>query len=156
MYGGLPLPILGLNVDSPPARLREEVFEGFHGLQLHRQLREGVPIILPPLVEQVLEEYIHFVLRESLPGRVILKGFPDDIRDLVGEECQEPLLDPLAHQAFLDNPGELQVNLVREELHIPLFDAPDEQLIEDEEVFGACGLHHLEVPLDLEGRLGPR
>jgi hypothetical protein len=48
----------------------------------------------------------------------------------------------------------LQVNLIREELHIPLFDAPDEQLIEDEKVFGPCGFHHLEVPLDLEGRLG--
>ena len=87
---------------------------------------------------------------------MILKGLSDDFRDLVGKECKEPLLDPLVHQAFLDNPGELEVNLISEELHVPLFDAPDEQLIEDEKVFGPCGFHHLEVPLDLKGRLGPR
>jgi hypothetical protein len=88
--------------------------------------------------------------------RVILKGLPDDVRDLVGKECEEPLLDPLAHQAFLDNLGELQVNLISEELHVPFSDAPDEQLIEDEKVFGPSGFHHLEVPLDLERWLGPR
>jgi hypothetical protein len=88
--------------------------------------------------------------------RVILKGLPDDVRDLVGKECEEPLLDPLAHKAFLDNPGELHVNLIGEELHVPLFDAPDEQLIEDEKVFGSSRFHNLEVSLDLEGRFGPR